>query len=91
MNGIIVKAQIWVEEDVDSVLKNLKLKTFGQPHDEVLLKMQRKYKRYKANEDRITIKERLLFLKYYGKTGQAKNYLLPKPKQVVNEVLQSLH
>ena len=35
MNGIETNAQIQVEQDVDLVLKNMKLKILGQPHDKV--------------------------------------------------------
>ena len=37
MNGIKANARIEVEQDVDLLLKNMKLKNLGQPHDEVLM------------------------------------------------------
>ena len=37
MNGIKANARIRVEQDVDLVLKNMKLKILGQPYDEVLM------------------------------------------------------
>ena len=37
INGIKASAQIRVEQDADILLKYLKLKTLGQPHDDVLL------------------------------------------------------
>ena len=37
INGIKASARIRVEQDADLVLKNLKLKILGQPHDDVLL------------------------------------------------------
>ena len=37
INGIKATARIRVEQDADLVLKNLKLKILGQPHDDVLL------------------------------------------------------
>ena len=37
MNGIRAIARIRVEQDVDLVLKNPKLKMLGQPYDELLL------------------------------------------------------
>ena len=64
INGIKASAQILVEQDADLVLKNLKLKTLGQPHDDVLLATDSRYKDYKANEDRIILKDGLLFRKY---------------------------
>ena len=53
MNGIKATARIRVEQDVDLVLKNLKLKVLRQPFDEVLITTDSRYKHYKANEDRI--------------------------------------
>ena len=37
MNGIQANARIRVEQLVDLVLKNSRLKVLGQPHDEVFL------------------------------------------------------
>ena len=73
MNGIKASARIRAEQDADLVLKNLKLKLFGQPHDDVLLTTDRRFKHYKANENRNILKDGLLFRKYYGETGFASN------------------
>ena len=91
INGIKASARIRVEQDADLVLKNLKLKILGQPHDNVLLATDRRYTHYKANEDRIILKDGLLFRKYYGETGSVKYYQILIPKQLVNEVLRNLH
>ena len=91
MNGIKANARIRVEQDVDLVLKNLKLKILGQPFDEVLLMTDSRYKNYKANEDRIILKDGLLYRKYFGETGSVKYYQILIPKQLVKEILRSLH
>ena len=91
INGIKASARIRVEQDADLVLKNLKLKIFGQPHDDVLLTTDRRFKLYKVNEDRIILKDGLLFRKYYGEAGGVKYYQILIPKQLVNEVLRNLH
>ena len=91
INGIKASARTRVEQDANLVLKNLKLKILGQPHDNALLSTDRRFKRYKANEDRIILKDGLLFRKYYGETGSVKNYQILKPTQLVNEVLRNLH
>ena len=91
INGIKADARIRVEQDVDLVLKNMKLKILGQPHDEVLLLTDSRYKNYKANEDRIILKDGLLYRKYFGETGSVKYYQILMPKQLVNEVLRSLN
>ena len=91
LHGIKANARIRVEQDVDLVLKNLKLKIIGQPYDDVLLTTDRRFKHYKANEDRIILKDGLLFRKYYGNTGSVKNYQILILKQLVKEVLRSLH
>ena len=91
MNGIKANARIRVEQDVDLVLQNMKLKILGQPYDEVLLVTDSRYKNYKANEDRIILKDGLLFTKSFGETGSVKYYQILIPKQLVKDVLRSLH
>ena len=91
INGIKASARIRVEQGADLVLKNLKLKIFGQPHDDALLATDRRFKHYKANEDRIILKDGLLFRKYYGETGSVKYYQILIPKQLVIEALRNRH
>ena len=50
-----------------------------------------RYKNYKANEDRIFLKDGLLFRKYFGETGSVKYYQTLIPKQLDKQVLRSLH
>ena len=59
LHGIKANARIRVEQDADLVMKNLKLKILGPPHDDVLLTADRRFKHYKANEDRIILKDGL--------------------------------
>ena len=91
MNGNKANARIRLEQDVDLILKNMKLKILGQPHDEVLTVTDSRYKNYKANEDRIILKDGLLYRKYFGETGSVKYYQILIPKQLVSEVLRNLH
>ena len=91
MTGIKAHARIRVEQDVDLVLKNMKLKILNQPYDEVLIMTDSRYKNYKSNEDRIILKDGLLFRKYFGETGSVKYYQILIPKQLVREALRSLH
>ena len=91
MNGIKANARIRVEQNVDLVLENMELKILGQPHDEVLILTDSRYKNYEANEDRIFLKDGLLFRNYFGETSSVKYYQILIPKQLVNEVLRSLH
>ena len=91
ISGIKASARIRVEQDTDLVLKNLKLKTLDQPDDDGLLTPDRGFKHYKANEDRIVLKDALLFRKHYGETGSVKYYQFLIPKQLVTEVLRNLH
>ena len=91
MNGIKANPRIRVEQDVDLVRKNMNLKILGQPYDEVLMITDSRYKNYRANEDRIILKDGLLFRKYFGETGSVKYHQILIPKQLVEEVLRSLH
>ena len=63
MNGIKAKAKKRLEQDVDLVLKNMKLEILDQPYNEVLIMTDSRYKNYKANEDRIILEDGLLFRK----------------------------
>ena len=91
INRIKANARIRVEEDVDLVLKNMKLKIFGKPHDEVLMMTDSRYKNYKANEDRIIRKDGLSFRNCFRETSNVKYYQIFNPKQLVIEILRSLH
>ena len=72
INGIKANARIQVEQDVDLVLENLKLKKIGQTHDEVLSTTVNQFRYHKANEDRIILKDGLLFRKYYRENANIK-------------------
>ena len=91
LNGIKANAPVRVEKDVDLVLNIMKLKILGQPHDEVLMRTNSRYENYKAKEDRIILKDGLLFRKYFGETCSVNNYQILIPKQLDNKVLRSLH
>ena len=57
----------------------------------MLILTDSRYKNYKANEDRIILKYGLLFRKYFGETGTVTYYQILIAKQLVKEVLRSLH
>ena len=71
-----IKANAWtrVEQNVYLAFKKLKLRILGQPYDEMLITTDKRFKHYRANEDRIILKDGLLFRKYYGATGNLKYY-----------------
>ena len=91
MNGIKANAGIRVEQDVDLVLKNMKLKIIGQPHDEVLMMTDSRYKNYTANEDRINLEDGLLFRIFLRETGSVKYHQILIRKHIIDEVPSSLH
>ena len=91
LHGIKANARIRVEQDADLVLKNLKLKILGLPYGDVLLTTDSRFKHYKANEDRIILKDGHLIRRYCGETGSVKSYQILIPKEIVNEILRSLH
>ena len=91
MNRIKANARKRVKPDVDLILTNMKLKSLGHPRDEVLIATDSRYKHNKTNENRIILKNGLLFSKYFGETGSVKYYEILIPKQLVNEVLRIFH
>ena len=50
-----------------------------------------RYKKYKANEDRISLKDGLLYKKNFEETRSVEYYELLIPKQLVKKFLRSLH
>ena len=80
-----------VEQIVDFVLKNKNLKNLGQPHDGMLMMTDSEYKNYRANENRINLKYGLLFSKYFGETRSGKYYQILILKQLLKDILRSLH
>ena len=91
MNGIKADTQTRVKQDVDLVMKNLKLKILGQPHIEVLLTTDKRYKHYKTNERRIFFKDGLLCRKDYVENGSFKYYQTFIPEQIVDGVLRNFN
>ena len=85
MNRIKANARKRVKQDVDLVLKNMKLKILGQPRDEALMMTDSRYKNCKANEDRTILKDGFLSRKFSGETGSAKYYQILIPKQLAIE------
>ena len=82
-----------VEQDADLVLKNIKCKKLGPPHDELLLTTDRRFMYYKANEDLISCKDGLFLRKYIGETASVEycQILVPKHlRHLVSEKLRSL-
>ena len=61
MDGIKANAQRRVKQDVEIVLKNMQLKILIQPHDEVLMTTDSRYINYKANEDRLILKDEMAY------------------------------
>ena len=78
-------------QDVDLVLRKLKLKLVGQPYVEVILTTDDGCKRYKANEDRIILKDGKPFRKNYREIGGVKCYQVFFPKHFVDDLLWNLH
>ena len=67
------------------------MKILGQPHDEVLLTTDRKDKLYKTIDDRIILRDGLLFRKNNGETGSVNYCLKLIPKKLLDKVLRILH
>ena len=91
INAIKANSRIRVEQDVDLVLNNLKLKLLRKQHDKVLLTSNSRFEHCKSNEDCIMLKYGLQIRSYCGETGRVKYYHFFIPKQLVDEVLWSQH
>ena len=91
MNGIKANARIRLEQDVDLVIRKMKLKIIEQPYDDVLITTDSRYKHYRANEERKIRNDNLLLRKFLGETGSVKHFQTLIPKQLDIELLHSLH
>ena len=77
-------------QDQDPILRNIKLKILKEPYDNQLQNEDSRAAKYLAQEDRIIIKDRLLYRHNVGDTGKVK-YLQVLPKQLVDEFIKHQH
>ena len=64
----------------------------ARPHHKMLLTSLNRRSNYEMNnEDRIILKDGVLYRNYYAKTAIVKNYQTLTPKQSVKEVLRTVH
>ena len=78
-------------QDQDPVLRNLKLKMLKEPYDTELLNDDPRAAKYLTQEDRITIKDGLLYRQYFGDNGKVKFLQVLLPQQLVDEFIQHHH
>ena len=78
-------------QDKDPVLRNLKLKLLEEPYDTQLLNDYRRATKYLTQEDRIIIKDGLLYRQYFGDNGKVKYLQVLLPQQLVDEFIQHHH
>ena len=78
-------------QDQDPVLRNLKLKILKEPYDTQLLNDDPRATKYLTQEDRIIIKDGLLYRQYFGDTGKVKYLQVLFPQQLVDEFIQHNH
>ena len=57
----------------------------------MLITTEKRFRHYKAIEDRIILKDGLFFRKNYGETGNIKYNRILIPKQLIDEVPRNLH
>ena len=78
-------------QDQDPVLRNLKLKILKEPYDTQLLNDDPRATKYLTQEDRIIIKDGLLYRQYFGDNGKVKYLQVLLPRQLVDEFIQHHH
>ena len=84
-------ARIRLEQNNDTVLRNLRAKIEGNPFDENDLASDYRYHHYLQNITRIEIKQEVLTRKYYTDTGTTSHYQILLPTQLLEELLQASH
>ena len=78
-------------QDQDPVLRNLKLKMLKEPYDTQLLNDDPRAAKYLTQEDRIIIKDGLLYRQNFGDNGKVKYLQVLLPQQLVDEFIQHPH
>ena len=78
-------------QDQDPVLRNLKLKILKESYDTQLLNDDPRPAKYLAQEDRIIIKDGLLYRQYFRDTANVKYLQVLLPQQLVDEFIQHHH
>ena len=78
-------------QDEDPVLRNLKLRMLTEPYDTQLLNDNPRAAKYLTQEDRIIIKDGLLYRQYFGDNGKVKYLQVLLPQQLVDEFIQHHH
>ena len=84
-------AKIRLEQNNDTVLRNLRAKIEGEPYDESEFTSDNRIKHYLQNISRIEIRQDILSRKYYNDTGMISHYQILLPKQLLEEFLHALH
>ena len=79
------------QQDQDPILRNIKLKILKEPYDNQLLHEDSRAAKYFAQEDRIIIKDGLLYRQYFGDTDKVKYFKVLLPKHLVDEFIQHQH
>ena len=80
-----------LHQDQDPVLRNLKLKILKESYDTQLLNDDPRATKYLTQEDRIIIKDGLLYRQYFGDNGKVKYLQVLLPRQLVDEFIQNHH
>ena len=78
-------------QDQQPILRNVKLKILKEPYDNQRLNEDNQGAQYLAQEDRIIIKDGLLYGQYFGERGKVKHLQVLLAKQIVDEFIQHQH
>ena len=79
------------ERQNDVILHQLRLKLQKEDYSETILQQDPRYRHYCSQIDRLTVQDDVVIWDYYDETGNVQYRQALLPKNLVSELLQSLH
>ena len=80
-----------IEQNNDITLQQLRLKLQKEQYSETILQQDPRHRHYCRQLDRLSVHEDIIYRDYYDETGSVQFCQVLLPKQLVTELLQSLH
>ena len=80
-----------IEQQIDVILHQLRLKLQKEDYSETILQQDPRYRHYCSQIDRLSVQEDIVTRDYYDETGNVQYRQAFLPKDLVSELLQSLH
>ena len=82
---------IAVEQNNDVIFQQLRLQILKESYSETILSQDNRYQHYCRQMDRLSVLDEIITRQYFDETGSVKYNQVLLPKNLVQELLESLH